>query len=259
MFIEMRLVWLWVMLVLVSECYGCLEKERIALLQIKASIHNPNRNTVETWEEAWKGEATTDCCGWEGVKCNTKTGRVIQLSLIVEHIIYWRLEDRCLNVSMFLPFEELESLDLSNNGLQGCLENNEGFEKLARLSNLQLLDLTGNSFNNSANNLEGTINIDALKYLNNLEELDFSSNRLDGFTPHSDFERLSVLSKLKVLTLAGNLFSHSIISSLNAFPSLKTLDLSNNAINGSIMEGKPNIKCLIITSRVWLGEAGIWS
>ncbi|GMP35509.1 hypothetical protein CsSME_00007912 [Camellia sinensis var. sinensis] len=127
MFIEMRLVWLWVMLVLVSECYGCLEKERIALLQIKASIHNPNRNTVETWEEAWKGEATTDCCGWEGVKCNTKTGRVIQLSLIVEHIIYWRLEDRCLNVSMFLPFEELESLDLSNNGLQGCLENNEGF------------------------------------------------------------------------------------------------------------------------------------
>ncbi|CAL5374311.1 unnamed protein product [Camellia sinensis] len=261
MFIEMRLVWLWVMLALVSECYGCLEKERIALLQIKASIHNPNRNTVETWEEAWKGEATTDCCGWEGVKCNTKTGRVIQLSLIVEHIIYWRLEDRCLNVSMFLPFEELESLDLSNNGLQGCLENNEGFEKLARLSNLQLLDLTGNSFNNSilstlggltslkslylgANNLEGTINIDALKYLNNLEELDFSSNRLDGFTTHSDFERLSVLSKLKVLTLAGNLFSHSIISSLNAFPSLKTLDLSNNAINGSIMEEFRNMSNL---------------
>ncbi|KAF5938362.1 hypothetical protein HYC85_022621 [Camellia sinensis] len=127
MFREMKLVWLWVMLlVLASECYGCLEHERVALLQLKASsINDQNPYFLPTWVEAWEGETTADCCKWERVKCNATTGRVIQL-LLNSAENYLKLRDWYLNASMFLPFEELDSLDLSCNQLAGWLEN-EGF------------------------------------------------------------------------------------------------------------------------------------
>ena len=124
---EMRMImWLWVMLILASECYGCLEQERTALLQLKDSINHPHSSSLPTWEEALVDEATTDCCQWERVKCNNVTGRVIQLSLNTS----LNLGDAYMNASMFLPFEELESLDLSSNSLVGCLQN-EGFRILA--------------------------------------------------------------------------------------------------------------------------------
>ena len=119
-------MWLWVMLVLASECYGCLEQERTALLQLKDSINHPHSSSLPTWEEALMGEATTDCCQWEGVKCSNTTGRVIQLSLESSLDI----GHGYMNASMFLPFEELESLDLSFNSLKGWLPN-EGFVILA--------------------------------------------------------------------------------------------------------------------------------
>ncbi|CAL5345298.1 unnamed protein product [Camellia sinensis] len=227
MFIEMRLVWLWVMLlVLASECYGCLEHERVALLQLKAySIKHSN--VLPTWVEAWEGETTTDCCKWERVKCNATTGRVIQLSLnSAENYHYSYSRDWYLNASMFLPFEELESLDLSCNGLAGWLEN-EGFERLGELTSLTSLNL-------SYNNLEGTIHINDLKGLNNLEQLDISDNLFDGFITHSGFERLFVLSKLELLRLDWNSFNNSILPSLGVLSSLKTLSLSVNSLNGSI-------------------------
>ncbi|KAF5946319.1 hypothetical protein HYC85_016547 [Camellia sinensis] len=236
MFIEMRLVWLWVMLlVLASECHGCLERERVALLQLKASsINHQNRYFLPTWVEAWEGETTTDCCKWERVKCNATTGRVIQLSLNSAEN-FWKLRDWYLNASMFLPFEELESLDLSYNGLAGWLEN-EGFEKLGELTSLKSLNLSGNL-------LEGTIHINDLKGLNYLEQLDISMNQFDGFITHSGFERLSVLGKLEVLDLGNNFFNNSILQSLGVLSSLKTLSLRYTRLNGLIdLGGKSSIK-----------------
>ncbi|KAF5949375.1 hypothetical protein HYC85_011368 [Camellia sinensis] len=221
MFREMRLVWLWVMLVLASECYGCLKRERIALLQLKASIDHQNRNDMFA-RPVWTGEATTDCCEWERVKCSTTTGRVIQLSLnLTVRVGAWYL-----NASMFLPFEELESLDLSENTLAGWLEN-EGFEKLGELTSLKSLNLSYNFF-------EGTIHINDLKGLNNLEQLDISHNMFDGLTTHSGVERLSVLGKLELLTLDWNSFNNTILPCLGVLSSLKTLSLSGNSLNGSI-------------------------
>ncbi|XP_028121681.1 receptor-like protein 14 isoform X2 [Camellia sinensis] len=245
MFIEMRLVSLWVMLlVLASKCYGCLEHERVALLQLKAySIKHSN--VLPTWVEAWEGETTTDCCKWERVKCNTTTGRVIQLSLNSAenyYYYYWNLRDWYLNASMFLPFEELESLDLSYNGLAGWLEN-EGFEKLGELTSLKSLNLTSNY-------LKGTIHINDLKGLNNLEQLDISDNQFDGFITHSDFERLFVLGKLELLRLGWNSFDNSILPSLGVLSSLKTLSLHWNRLNGSIDIGEfcnMNLKELDLT------------
>ncbi|GFS39025.1 hypothetical protein Acr_00g0060830 [Actinidia rufa] len=126
-------MWLWVMLVLASECYGCLEQERTALLQFKDSINHPRGDSLLTWEEALVGEASTDCCQWERVKCNNATGRVIQLSL--HDLRDWDSGNWYLNASKFLPFEELESLDLSWNSLMGWLPN-EGFVILKIRNNL---------------------------------------------------------------------------------------------------------------------------
>ncbi|KAL7164174.1 hypothetical protein ACSBR2_040147 [Camellia fascicularis] len=105
----MRLVWLWVMLlVLASECHGCLEHERVALLQLKASsINHQNRYFLPTWVEAWEGETTSDCCF-------EKLGELTSL----------------------------KSLNLSVNSLKGIIHIND----LKGLNNLEQLDISDNQF-----------------------------------------------------------------------------------------------------------------
>ncbi|GMP73975.1 hypothetical protein CsSME_00031529 [Camellia sinensis var. sinensis] len=112
-----------------------------------------------------------------------------------------------------------------------------GFEKLGELTSLKSLNLT-------SNRLEGTIHINDLKGLNNLEQLDISHNQFDGFITHSGFERLFVLGKLELLRLDWNSFNNSILPSLGVLSSLKTLSIFGNRLNGSIdIGGKSSIKC----------------
>ena len=119
--------WWWpVVLVLVhfgmNGCFGCWEQERIALLQYKAStINYTSEYHFTPWDSADK---ESDCCEWEKVKCDITTGRVIKLAL--NNTIYWCGENGrgwYFNASLFLPFEELQYLDLSDNGICGCVPN----------------------------------------------------------------------------------------------------------------------------------------
>jgi len=93
---------------------GCLEEERIALLQIKTSFgENPNLKSSPVL--SWGKDAL--CCSWEGVTCsNSTTRRVVEIDL--SYARYWYL-----NASIFLPFQELNVLDLSGNGIAGCVAN----------------------------------------------------------------------------------------------------------------------------------------
>ena len=100
-----------------GRCYGCLEEERIGLLEIKA-LTNPN--SIYMGDSV---EYSSNCCEWSGIECDNSTGRVIRLSL-------WdarSLGDWVLNASLFLPFKELQSLGLGYNGLVGCSENQGRF------------------------------------------------------------------------------------------------------------------------------------
>ena len=124
----LRRYWWWpVVLVLVhfgmNGCFGCWEQERIALLQLKASIdHASELFEFSLWDSANKA---SDCCEWERVKCNITTGRVIQLTLNIT-FGSWSRDDRghwYFNASMFLPFEELQHLDLSYNSIPGWFPN----------------------------------------------------------------------------------------------------------------------------------------
>jgi len=101
-----------------GRCYGCLEEERIGLLEIKALIH-PYYLSLQDWVDS------SNCCEWDGIECDNTTRRVIQLS--VENARDQSLGDWVLNASLFLPFKELQSLDLFGNGLAGCSENQGRF------------------------------------------------------------------------------------------------------------------------------------
>jgi len=107
-----------ILLTLVGEwscsCYGCLEEEKIGLLEIKA-LMDPDGVSLRDWVDS------SNCCEWDGIECDNTTRRVIQLSLFGRRDE--SLGDWVLNASLFQPFKELQSLDLGLNGLVGCLEN----------------------------------------------------------------------------------------------------------------------------------------
>uniref|UniRef100_A0A7N2RF72 Uncharacterized protein n=1 Tax=Quercus lobata TaxID=97700 RepID=A0A7N2RF72_QUELO len=172
------------------------------------------------------GNKESDCCEWEGVKCNITTGRVIQLTL---NWMVSRSEEsgggRYFNASYFLPFKDLQYLDLSSNLISGWIPN-EGFDKFSALSKLEVLHLDYNNFNNSV--------LSSLSRIPSLKELYLGSNNFNGSIPFQGFESLSLLSKLEVLHMDANDFNNSILSSLSGIASLKELDLSNNNLNGSI-------------------------
>jgi hypothetical protein len=98
-------------------CYGCLEEERIGLLEIQSLI-DPDRFYLRDWVDS------SNCCEWPRIECDNTTRRVIRLSLFEarDQSLGW-----VLNASLFLPFKELQSLDLRYNGLVGCSENQGRF------------------------------------------------------------------------------------------------------------------------------------
>jgi len=98
-----------------GRCYGCLEEERIGLLEIQSLI-DPYGVSWSDWRLA-----DGNCCEWDGIECDNTTRRVIQLYLYGARDE--SLGDWVLNASLFQPFKELQSLDLGLNGLVGCLEN----------------------------------------------------------------------------------------------------------------------------------------
>ena len=99
-----------------GRCYGCLEEERIGLLEIQSLI-NPHG---VSWRDHWV-DTNSNCCEWRGIECDNTTRRVIQLSLFDARD--YSLGDWVLNASLFLPFKELQSLELEETGLVGCMEN----------------------------------------------------------------------------------------------------------------------------------------
>ncbi|KAL5799240.1 hypothetical protein ACOSQ4_032124 [Xanthoceras sorbifolium] len=173
---------------------GCLEKERTALLEIKELFLNSSVNIdydrVNSKLGSWVDDRVSDCCNWNRVECNTTTLRVINLSLF--EILYYKSLSLSpiLNFSMFQPFEELQSLNLSRNFLKGYV-NIRG-AGLANLKNLEVLDLSQNY------ELSGT------------------------------GQELESLKQLKILNLGWNNFNSSILSYLTRLISLKTLILQGN-------------------------------
>eukprot|EP00258_Populus_trichocarpa_P030439 XP_024446458.1 receptor-like protein 13 isoform X2 [Populus trichocarpa] len=218
---------------------GCLEEERIALLHLKDSLNYPNGTSLPSWRIAH-----AHCCDWESIVCNSSTGRVTVLDL-------WGvrnedLGDWYLNASLFLPFQQLNVLYLWNNRIAGWVENKGGYE-LQKLSNLEILDLESNSFNNSIlsfveglpslkslyldyNRLEGLI--DLKESLSGLEELRLDNNNISKLVASRGPSKLRTLSLYSITTYGS---SFQLLQSLEAFPNLTTLYLGFNDFRGRIL------------------------
>ncbi|KAL5699458.1 hypothetical protein ACHQM5_030357 [Ranunculus cassubicifolius] len=203
------------LLQLSKDCICCIEEERIALLQLKASW-SPTSESLLSWVD----EKQSDCCEWNQVKCDNITNRVIQITLNGRQVSF-------PNASLFLPFEQLQLLDLTNCNIYEWLHN-QGFERLRGLKKLENLILERNQFNESV--------LPSLGAITSLRFLDLGYNQLDGSQSSQGYHGLSTLKNLEVLKLIGNNFNNSVIPSLGALTSLKTLDLSENRLEGSLPE-----------------------
>uniref|UniRef100_A0A3N7HYC5 Leucine-rich repeat-containing N-terminal plant-type domain-containing protein n=1 Tax=Populus trichocarpa TaxID=3694 RepID=A0A3N7HYC5_POPTR len=218
---------------------GCLEEERIALLHLKDALNHPNGTSLPSWR---KGDA--DCCSWELIECNSSsTGRVTMLNL--GSVRNQELGDWYLNASLFLPFQQLNTLSLSDNRIAVLVEKKGSYEQ-QRLSNLEHLDLGLNHFDNSIlsflegfsslkslylgyNKLEGLI--DLKESLSNLEDLDLSGNNINKLVASRGLSNLSALRLENITTYES---SFQLLQSLGAFPNLTTLYLSYNDFRGRI-------------------------
>ncbi|KAL7616492.1 hypothetical protein Lser_V15G01264 [Lactuca serriola] len=242
----------------------CVEEERKALLEIKTSYMMSYGSEIDNFLPTWvdygggtPGDGGSNCCDWERVSCNTTTGHVTELYLYnlrgFRFDAYW-YEDESklwpLNVSLFVYFKELTSLNLSCNSLDKEFMKS-GFERLSSLKKLEVLDLSGNrDINNdiipslrtltslkvldlSYTSLNGNFPTNEFAALENLEVLDLSYCRFNGTFEVQGSERVVILRKLKTLSLAYNGFNESVITSLSILSSLTNLDLSYNQMSGS--------------------------
>ncbi|XP_031111807.1 receptor-like protein 56 [Ipomoea triloba] len=216
-------------------CNGCWDEERFALLQLKSSLNYPNGNSLPLWSEDIK----SNCCEWPNVVCNTTTKHVVEISLETtkEDIVVVQ-SDWHFNASLFLPFKMLRALSLASNGLVGWVEN-QGFEKLSELSNLEVLNLWENNFNHSV--------LSSLSHLTSIKTLNLGRNQIEGQSSH---KRLSKLKRLEFLSLDGNGISDfESVCSINDFTNLKVLDISDNTFQSfGPMQGLLNLKILKASS-----------
>ncbi|KAG5226261.1 receptor protein [Salix suchowensis] len=219
---------------------GCVEEERAALLQLKDSLNYPNGTSLPSWR---KGDAR--CCDWEIIRCNSSTGRVTGLYL--SYVRNGELGDWYLNASLFLPFQELDWLDLMDNQIAGWVEN-KGVYQPFKMSKLEYLDLSYNRLNNSIlsyldglsslktldisyNRLEGLI--DLKECPSNLEVLYLSGNNITKVVASGGPTNLSTL-RLSNITAYGSSFQ-TLLQSLGALPNLTTLGLGYNDLRGRVL------------------------
>ncbi|XP_052887854.1 receptor-like protein 13 isoform X2 [Gossypium arboreum] len=197
---------------------GCLEQERIALFQLK-SFFNGNYSLKD-----WVNVKGSNCCEWEGVECNITTERVIGLYLNFAR--QWDNREWIsnpygyLNVSLFLPFEELKSLELSGNEIADLVDNQVSVS--SAFNNLEILVLTQNYFNDSI------LSSEKVQPMMNIEVLNLDYN----FLNNNDLAYLKGLSSLKSLSIGGNQLEGAAgITVLNNLTKLNKLDLSDNKID----------------------------
>ncbi|XP_057972421.1 probable inactive receptor kinase At5g10020 [Malania oleifera] len=153
---------------------------------------------------------------------------------------------------------DLKELDLSGNGFTGSIQQlNSTTLNVLNLSSNGLLGSLPSSLGGcvivdvSRNMISGDISI-MQSWESNLEVLDLSSNKLTGSFPNmtSQFQKLSDL-KIRNNSLAGTL-----PSTLGTFPRLSVVDLSSNKLDGPIPHSlftSLTLKSLNLSSNYFMG------
>ena len=122
---SVRLFFLFFLLLEAFCCEGCLKEEKQAL----SGLHSRLGNSLY-WDE------DTDCCEWEGVQCNSSTGRVAGLDIFMSDSI----PQQYINYSDFSVFIDLKNLSLLNGNIVGCV-GDEGMNHSNFIISLYLLHI----------------------------------------------------------------------------------------------------------------------
>ncbi|KAF8109281.1 hypothetical protein N665_0098s0009 [Sinapis alba] len=238
----------------------CHADERDALWEFKREFH---LNGMANNEKIHRWRNNTDCCSWDGITCDLKTGKVTELNLLGSS-----LNGRLRSNSSLFRLQHLQSLDLSSSNLAGILPDSIGNLKnlkvlkllecnlfgklpssLGNLSYLTHLDLDGNDFTGELPESLGNLNQltklilassklsgnfhHVLLNLSELTTINLHFNQLEGTLPSN----MSSLSKLEYFNIGSNSFSGSIPSSLFMIPSLTHLNLERNSFSGPLEIG----------------------
>ncbi|KAL8239836.1 hypothetical protein R6Q59_016403 [Mikania micrantha] len=129
-----------------------------------------------------------------------------------------------IETNIFPSLSELTSLKILNLSYVNGYNMNSPTYDISEFripENLEVLDLTENG-------CYGTLQMQEISELTNLEMLDLSYNRLNVTPSNQDCKSLMRLERLESVSLAVNNFNKSIISCLSFLPSLNILDLSDS-------------------------------
>ncbi|XP_010507180.1 PREDICTED: receptor like protein 30-like [Camelina sativa] len=250
----------------------CRPDQRNALWEFKNEFYVEESLQYELWRN------NTDCCYWDGISCDPKTGKVVLLDLKGS-----ALNGPLRSNSSLFRLQHLHNLYLSYNYFSGTLPHSIGNLKYLRVLSLRECNLFGKipsslgnlsyltdldlSFNSFSGELPDSMsNLNRLRYLKivstklsgnfphvllnwtELTSLDIRSNQFEGMLPCN----MSTLTKLEDFEINENLFSGSIPSSLFMIPSLIQLDLGRNDFSGPLEIG--NISFASKLKVLFLGE-----
>uniref|UniRef100_A0A0D3DTH4 Leucine-rich repeat-containing N-terminal plant-type domain-containing protein n=1 Tax=Brassica oleracea var. oleracea TaxID=109376 RepID=A0A0D3DTH4_BRAOL len=210
----------------------CRSDQRDALWEFQNEFHlsgmAPNEKT-----QRWLNN--TDCCSWDGVSCDLKTGNVVDLNLWGSSL-NGSLRSNSGNLSY------LTHLDLQGNGFTGELPESMG--KLNQLTKLLL----------STSKLSGNFH-HALLNLTELTWIDLRSNHLEGNLPSN----MSSFSKLVHFDVGSNSFSGPIPSSLFTIPSLILLNLEKKQLQRSTVDFSSflHLKSLVLLDLSYLNTRSL--
>ncbi|XP_008368011.2 probable LRR receptor-like serine/threonine-protein kinase At3g47570 [Malus domestica] len=220
------------------------ETDKLALLEVKASITHDPLGVLASWNE------TNHFCYWRGVSCSRRHKRVTSLDLessklagsITPHVGNLSfLRELYLSNNSFnhqIPpqisrLHRLQDLWLENNSLSGQIPTN-----LSLCSQLRTIRLGHNL-------LVGKIP-EKLGSLSKLRLISIHENNLTGTVPHS----FANLSSLEIVSACCNSLSGSIPDIFGKLTNFRTLALDENRLSGTLppsIFNKSSVRVISIT------------
>ncbi|KAK7860988.1 receptor-like protein eix2 [Quercus suber] len=238
---------LWFFAATFSFCKGssnisCNEKEKQALLIFKELGLTNSGNTLSSWSDQ------EDCCRWEGVLCDNKTGRVRELR-VGNHNLHGEISH------FLLELEYLNYLDLSFSNFN-CTRIPSFLGSMASLKHLALSGFCG-LIPHQLGNLSGLhyldvgyysgLYVDSLHWMPSLSSMKYLD--MSFVDLHAAPDWLQIMSRLP--SLYKLLLQYCHLDSLNPslgfvnFTSLLVLDLSENLFSHEIPNWFSNISATL--------------